>query len=82
MTTLHQMHRQQGQSPWLDNLTRVLLRDGTLEHLVADGIRGVTSNPTIFAKAIEGSDAYDGQFETLIAKGPVRCAGVLGSGRR
>ena len=69
MTKLHQLHDRYGQSPWLDNLTRVYLRDGTLGRLVADGIRGVTANPTIFAKAIEGSDAYDEQFAALIAQG-------------
>jgi transaldolase len=69
MTKLHQLHDRYGQSPWLDNLTRVYLRDGTLGRLVADGIRGVTANPTIFARAIEGSDAYDRQFATRIAQG-------------
>jgi transaldolase len=69
MTKLQRLYDEQGQSPWLDNLTRVYLRDGTLGRLVADGIRGVTANPTIFARAIEGSDAYDEQFATLIAQG-------------
>ena len=69
MTKLQRLYQEQGQSPWLDNLTRVYLRDGTLGRLVADGIRGVTANPTIFAKAIEGSDAYDEQFATRIAQG-------------
>jgi transaldolase len=69
MTRLQRLYDEQGQSPWLDNLTRVYLRDGTLGRLVADGIRGVTANPTIFARAIEGSDAYDEQFATLIAQG-------------
>jgi transaldolase len=69
MTKLRQLHDRYGQSPWLDNLTRDYLRDGTLGRLVADGIRGVTANPTIFARAIEGSDAYDEQFAALIAKG-------------
>ena len=69
MTKLHRLYDEQGQSPWLDNLTRVYLRDGTLAGLVDDGIRGVTANPTIFARAIEGSDAYDEQFAELIAKG-------------
>jgi len=59
VTMLHRLHVEQGQSPWLDNLTRTYLRDGTLARLVQDGIRGITANPTIFAKAIEGSDAYD-----------------------
>jgi transaldolase len=69
MTRLHQLHDRYGQSPWLDNLTRTYLRDDTLGRLVADGIRGVTANPTIFAKAIEGSDAYDEQFATRVAQG-------------
>jgi transaldolase len=69
MTKLQRLSNEQGQSPWLDNLTRVYLRDGTLRRLVADGIRGVTANPTIFAKAIEGSGAYDEQFAALIAQG-------------
>lgn len=69
MTKLHDLYRVHGQSPWLDNLTRDYLRDGTLARYVADGIRGVTANPTIFAKAIEGSDAYDAQFEALVAAG-------------
>jgi transaldolase len=69
MTTLQRLYDEQGQSPWLDNLTRVYLRDGTLGRLVADGIRGVTANPTILARAIEGSDAYDEQFAALMAQG-------------
>ncbi len=66
MTTLNNLYEQQGQSPWLDNLRRDWLQDGTLAQLVSDGIRGVTSNPTIFAKAIEGQDTYDDQFRELI----------------
>ena len=69
MTKLQQLFGEYGQSPWLDNLTRPYLRDGTLARMVADGIRGVTANPTIFARAIEGSDAYDDQFRALISKG-------------
>ncbi len=67
MTTLNDLFDQQGQSPWLDNLRRDWLQDGTLAGLVSDGIRGVTSNPTIFAKAIAGQDTYDDQFSSLIA---------------
>jgi transaldolase len=69
VTKLHRLYEEHGQSPWLDNLTRSYLRDGTLARLVADGIRGVTANPTIFARAIEGSDAYDDQFAALTAHG-------------
>ena len=69
MTTLKRLYTEYGQSPWLDNLTRGYLRDGTLERMVADGIRGVTANPTIFAQAIVGSADYDEQFAALTAAG-------------
>jgi transaldolase len=72
VTKLQRLYQEQGQSPWLDNLTRLYLVDGTrgtLAGLVRDGIRGVTANPTIFAKAIEGSDAYDEQFTALLGQG-------------
>jgi transaldolase len=71
VTKLDLLYTEQGQSPWLDNLTRPYLRDGTLSRLVAEGIRGVTANPTIFARAIEGSDAYDEQFAALRGSGRV-----------
>jgi transaldolase len=66
MTALDDLYDQQGQSPWLDNLRRDWLEDGTLAGLVARGIRGVTSNPTIFAKAIAGQATYDEEFGDLI----------------
>ncbi len=66
MSALHELHELQGQSPWLDNLRRDWLQDGTLARLVSLGIRGITSNPTIFAKAIEGQATYDDQFASLI----------------
>ncbi len=66
VTTLQELFDQQGQSPWIDNLRRDWLGDGTLAGLVAEGIRGVTSNPTIMAKAISGQDTYDDEFGTLI----------------
>jgi transaldolase len=69
MTQLRRLYAEQGQSPWLDNLTRGYLRDGALTRLVGDGIRGVTANPTIFARAIGGSADYDEQFASLIAAG-------------
>jgi len=67
MTTLDDLFAQQGQSPWLDNLRRDYLHNGHLAELVGQGIRGVTSNPTIFAKAIEGGREYDEQFSDLLA---------------
>lgn len=69
MSQLQRLHAEQDQSPWLDNLTRADLNDGALARLVANGIRGVTANPTIVAKAIESSDAYDEQFAHLITAG-------------
>jgi transaldolase len=69
MSMLQRLHEEQGQSPWLDNLTRPYLRNGTLARLVGAGVRGVTANPTIFANAILGSQAYDEQFAMLTAQG-------------
>ena len=55
-TTLHRA----GQSLWLDNITRELLDSGTLKRYIAElSVTGLTSNPTIYEKAIRGSDAYD-----------------------
>jgi transaldolase len=69
MTKLEHLRADYGQSPWLDNLTRTYLRDGTLARMVADGIQGVTANPTIFARSISGSHDYDEQFSALLAAG-------------
>ena len=66
---LHALSSEQGQSPWIDNLKRSYLSDGSLAALVARGVRGVTSNPTIFQKAIAGSDDYDVQFSALSKAG-------------
>lgn len=59
MTNLQILSTQFKQSPWLDNLSRELLDNGTIEKLINDGVRGLTSNPTIFEKALTGSSAYD-----------------------
>ncbi len=69
MGKLHQLHTDYGQSAWLDNLTRGHLTSGELARLIAAGIRGVTSNPTIFAKAMSGSADYDEQFQSLASGG-------------
>jgi transaldolase/glucose-6-phosphate isomerase len=58
---------EQGQSIWLDNMSRSLLRSGGLAALVEQGVTGVTSNPTIFEKAIGGSADYDEQLKRLVA---------------
>ena len=56
-----------GQSFWLDNINRPLITSGELKRLVEeDGLRGVTSNPTIFEKAITESDAYDEEFSQAV----------------
>jgi transaldolase len=59
-----------GQSPWYDNLARPLLTGGGLADLVrVDGIRGVTSNPTILDKAIGAGEGYDEQLAACASKG-------------
>ena len=63
---LHRLHAEFGQSPWVDNLTRPMLRSGRLGQLVEGGVRGVTSNPTIFAKAFEQGTDYDEKFFDLL----------------
>ena len=57
--------RTAGVSVWLDDLSRERLRTGSLAALRDRGVSGVTTNPTIFAKAITDSDAYDGQVRDL-----------------
>lgn len=55
-----------GQSLWLDNITRTMLGDGTLAGYIEQlSVTGLTSNPTIFDKAISGGDAYDRQIAEL-----------------
>ncbi len=66
MTRLHDLFNECGQSAWIDNLSRPAVRGGHLRALIDQGVRGVTSNPTIFEKAMTGSDAYDEQFARLI----------------
>ncbi|MGH8999119.1 MAG: transaldolase [Acidimicrobiia bacterium] len=59
-----------GQSPWYDNLTRPLLEEGTLARMVAeDGICGVTSNPTIFEKAVSAGEHYDARVLAMAREG-------------
>jgi transaldolase len=67
MDRLAHLYHEFGQSPWLDNLKRGYITSGQLAHLVDKGIRGLTSNPTIFQKAIQGSPDYDEQFGKLAA---------------
>jgi len=71
---LRQLHAECGQSPWIDNLMRSYLTTGALAALVEHGIRGLTSNPTIFQKAITGSSDYDSQFSGLASTSSVDAA--------
>ncbi|WCO69184.1 transaldolase [Iamia majanohamensis] len=69
MTRLHELHDDQGQSPWLDNLRRSWIQGGDLADWVDRGVRGITSNPSIFQKAIAGSADYDDQFASCLDAG-------------
>ncbi|MDQ6944851.1 MAG: transaldolase [Actinomycetota bacterium] len=69
MNAAHRLH-DAGQSLWLDNITRELLSSGQLARYIADAaVTGLTSNPTIFDKAITGSDDYDVQTHRLASQG-------------
>lgn len=63
MNTLQRLHAEQDQSPWIDFIDRHLISSGRLRSMVDDGIRGLTSNPTIFAKAVA-----TGQYDELIRR--------------
>jgi transaldolase len=63
------LHRSTGQSAWLDNLQRSYVTSGYLNELISQGVRGVTSNPTIFQKAIQNSSDYDEQFFSELHNG-------------
>jgi transaldolase len=69
VTKLHDLYRSHGQSPWLDNMRRGWITGGQLARWVDRGVRGMTSNPTIFQKSISASDDYDAQFRELVASG-------------
>ncbi len=59
-----------GQSLWLDNITRELLNSGTLERYIAElSVTGLTSNPTIFHRAIQSSAAYDDAISDKLGQG-------------
>ena len=69
MSKLTDLYATEGQSPWLDNVRRDWIENGEMQRWVDRGVRGVTSNPTIFQKAISGGTAYDAQFTELLAAG-------------
>ena len=69
MNRLSQL-REAGVSIWLDTLSRPLLETGEFARLVREqAVTGATSNPTIFAKAITGSDRYDDQLRAAVSSG-------------
>lgn len=68
---------QLGQSIWYDNISRGVIRKGELKKMVDEGLLGVTSNPTIFDKAISGSSDYDDQIRELVEKNPSVDAGEI-----
>ena len=63
-TPLQQLYQEFGQSPWLDYIDREFIENGELDKLIRGGIRGLTSNPTIFAKAV----AEGGDYDELISR--------------
>ena len=74
MTRLQDLYTIGGQSPWLDNLRRDWIHGGQLAKWLEVGVRGITSNPTILAKAISGQDTYDDQFRALMKDHTVEAA--------
>ena len=69
MASLIQLYEEHGQSPWLDNLTRAMLRDGTTGAPGRPRRAGRDRQPHDRRRAIESSDAYDEQFHDLLAAG-------------
>jgi len=71
MTTNHLLEIENlGQSIWMDNLSRNIIESGELTSMIAEkGIRGITSNPAIFEKAIAGNAIYDADIEAGISAG-------------
>jgi len=69
MSRLTDLYATEDQSPWLDNVRRDWIENGEMQRWVDRGVRGVTSNPTIFQKAISCGDAYDLQFRELLSNG-------------
>lgn len=69
MTRLHDLFTDGGQSPWLDNLRRGWMTSGEMQAWVDRGVRGLTSNPSIFQKAMSDTDDYDADLGDLVGKG-------------
>lgn len=67
-TKLHQL-LELGQSVWMDYIRRRLITSGELQAYIDKGLRGMTSNPSIFKQAITAGDAYDDDLKKLVAEG-------------
>ncbi len=67
MTKIHQL-TELGQSIWFDFIRRSFTNQGDLQKLLDQGVRGVTSNPSIFEKAIAGSVDYDADISQLVSE--------------
>ena len=67
-TNLHELFSF-GQSPWLDYISRKIIDNGHLQKMIDKGIVGVTSNPTIFEKAVSAGNDYESMLENLTQKG-------------
>ncbi|CAI5462398.1 unnamed protein product [Closterium sp. Yama58-4] len=74
---LTELYDKEGQSPWIDNLTRDWVASGHLRELVRRGVRGITSNPTIFEKAISKTDVYDQQLRNILFREGVLLGGGM-----
>jgi transaldolase/glucose-6-phosphate isomerase len=68
MTKLHELN-EAGQSVWLDYIRRAFIESGEMQALIDQGVTGVTSNPSIFEKAIAGSADYDAAMHPLVEAG-------------
>lgn len=76
-TTIQQLHEREGQSVWQDDISRDMLTSGDLKRSIDEiGIRGLTSNPTIFEKAIASGTAYDDDIAGLLRNG-LDAAGIF-----
>ena len=65
MTKIHEINLL-GQSIWLDSISRDMFESGQLSDLIQKGVSGLTSNPTIFDKAVSETDLYDNQINQLL----------------
>jgi transaldolase len=68
MSKIQELHAL-GQSVWYDNVSRDLIKNGSIQKLIDNGVLGLTSNPSIFEKAVSAGTAYDDQIRELVKQG-------------